>query len=63
LISGVVEEQVLSAYHEINAADLTTQMQLFRCKRILKSVGEVANISREMVPEVGETGALWDTGA
>jgi hypothetical protein len=29
LISGVVEEQVLSAYHEINNADLKTQMQLF----------------------------------
>ena len=52
LISGVVEEQVLSAYHEINTADLKTQMQLFRCKRIFKSVGEVANILREMVPEV-----------
>ena len=52
LISGVVEEQVLSAYHEINTADLNTQMQLFRCKRISKSVGEVANILRELVPEV-----------
>ena len=30
LISGVVEEQVLSAYHEINTADLKTQMHLFR---------------------------------
>ena len=32
--------------------DLKTQMQLFELKSIFKSVGEVANILWEMVPEI-----------
>ena len=52
LSNDVVDEQVLSVYHEVNTADLKTQMQLLRLKSVFKPVGEAANIFREMVPEV-----------
>ena len=52
LLSGTVNENVLAAYSEINTEDLHLQMQLFRRKRTVKSVGENADILRKMVPEV-----------
>jgi hypothetical protein len=52
LLSGTVDENVLAAYSEINTEDLHLQMQLFRRKRTVKSVGEAADILRKMVPEV-----------
>jgi hAT family C-terminal dimerisation region len=52
LISGVVDEQVLAAYHEIDSEVLQLQIRLFRRKRDIVSLRQAASILREMVPEV-----------
>ena len=39
LLSGTVDENVLAAYSDVNTEDLHLQMQLFRRKCTVKSVG------------------------
>src|SRR6218665_1707237 len=52
LLSGIIDEHVLSSYKELCISDLQLQMPLFRRKRPVKTVIEAASIIREMVPEV-----------
>ena len=52
LLTGIIDEHVLSPYKELCISDLQLQMPLFRRKRPVKTVGEAASIMREMVPEV-----------
>ena len=51
LFSGIVGEDALASYTELDVSDLKLQLQLFGRKRPTKSVDETACALRALVPE------------
>jgi hypothetical protein len=52
LLSGVVVEDAIKQYPEINIQDLQLELAMFNRKHVINKVSEAVNIFGEMVPEV-----------